>query len=86
MLQNVCCILDDGNKTVDGGMCIERNFLYDYTKFIIVIERRKNMTRVVRKILYGLAFQMANVQANTSCILWAYQPKLPDEVKKMRKF
>lgn len=24
--------------------------------------------------------------ANTACMLWQYQPKMPDKVKKMRKF
>ena len=24
--------------------------------------------------------------ANTACMLWLYQPKMPDKVKKMRKF
>lgn len=41
-------------------------------------ELSKHVVRVARKV--------AEIEANSSCPLFAYQPILPDGVKKLRKF
>jgi cyclic lactone autoinducer peptide len=38
------------------------------------------------KLVSRIAIKEACKSANTSCITFAYQPKLPDAVKKLRKF
>lgn len=41
-----------------------------------------NIKRVVAKI----AKKSASIEANTACSIWHYQPKEPDEIRKLRKF
>lgn len=42
----------------------------------------KVMKNVVRKIIYNVASK----SANSGCTIFFYQPKIPEAVKKLRKF
>ncbi len=38
------------------------------------------------KLLAAASKKMAEMNANTACIFWMHQSKMPEAVKKMRKF
>lgn len=38
------------------------------------------------KVLAAASKKMAEVNANSACIYWMHQPKMPESVKKLRKF
>lgn len=40
----------------------------------------------IKKVIAKIAKKSASIEANTACPLWNYQPKEPDELKKLRKF
>lgn len=46
----------------------------------------RKMPECCRKVIGNLAKIVAKRDANTSCPFLGYQPKLPDSVKKLRKF
>lgn len=46
----------------------------------------KKMPGCCKKVISNLAKKVAERDANTSCPFLGYQPKLPDSVKKLRKF
>ena len=49
----------------------------------------KDMSNAKKALLKGIskaAKKSSLVSANTACVWWAYQPKMPKSVKKMRKF
>lgn len=50
------------------------------------MNQKKNVKVRIMSVLSKFAFHEATQSANSSCIFWAYQPKLPDAVKKLRKF
>lgn len=41
---------------------------------------------IINKIAADLVYETAVKQANSSCTFFFYQPKLPEKVKKLRKF
>lgn len=50
---------------------------------IIVQKRIKN---VMKKTIVSMAKKSASLEANTACPAIGFQPKEPQEVKKLRKF
>ena len=46
----------------------------------------KNMKKEVLKSASKLLFMTAEKEENSACLLFAYQPKAPKELKKLRKF
>ncbi len=38
------------------------------------------------KMICYLARKVAEREANTTCPIWGYQPKLPDSVKRLKKY
>ena len=48
-----------------------------------MMKRKKSV--LGKKIIGGIAKKMAERDANTTCASFAYQPRLPLAVKKMRK-
>lgn len=49
----------------------------------------KNKELFLKKVettIAGMARRAAGMEANTTCPLWGYQPKEPQEIKKLRKF
>lgn len=44
------------------------------------------MKKLFANVLAHLALKVTDVSANTACAYFAYQPKLPDGAKKLRKF
>lgn len=46
----------------------------------------QRITRNVKKAIANMAKKSAVIEANTACPFINYQPKEPQEVKKLRKF
>lgn len=46
---------------------------------------KKNFVKTSTKIICRVAKKLAERDANTTCIYWGYQAKLPPAVKKLRK-
>lgn len=46
----------------------------------------KKLQTKLTQILASLSLVMASKTANSACVWFTYQPKLPDSVKKLRKF
>lgn len=46
---------------------------------------RRNITEFSKKIIGNAARKLAERDANTTCAYYAYQPKLPSAVKKLKK-
>ena len=44
------------------------------------------MKKKVLKSISVIARKAAESDANSTCRLWSYQPKVPEAVKKLRKF
>lgn len=38
------------------------------------------------KVLAAASKKMAEINANSACVCWVHQPKMPESVKKLRKF
>lgn len=38
------------------------------------------------KVLAAVSKKMAEINANSACVYWMHQPKMPEAVKKLRKF
>lgn len=47
---------------------------------------KKKSKQVLSKHIVRVARKVAEIEANSSCPLFAYQPILPDSVKRLRKF
>ncbi len=47
---------------------------------------KTNLKGKALSLISKVAFIEASKSANTSCICFAYQPKLPNAIKKLRKF
>ena len=47
---------------------------------------KNNLQKKTAKILAAASKKMAEMNANTACIYWMHQPKMPEAVKKLRKF
>ncbi len=47
---------------------------------------RSSVKKNVSKKIIGMAKKIAEMEVNSSCPLFAYQPELPDSVKKLKKF
>ncbi len=50
------------------------------------ISTMKAKGKIVEKLIASLAYQSAEKEANSSCQIFFHQPKLPEKVKKLRKF
>lgn len=50
------------------------------------MQRINIISKKIKKLIVKLAKQSANVEANTACPLFGYQPIEPQEVKSLRKF
>ena len=48
--------------------------------------KNTELKKVCNKVLKKAAYQMAVIDANTSCPLAGYQPEEPKSMKKLRKF
>ena len=44
------------------------------------------MREIKKRAVIKLAKAVAAVQANSSCVFWAYQPQVPPQLKKLKKF
>ena len=47
---------------------------------------RSSVKKNVSKKIIGMAKKIAEMEVNSYCPLFAYQPELPDSVKKLKKF
>ena len=47
---------------------------------------KNNLQKKTVKILATASIKMAEMNANTACICWMHQSKMPEAVKKLRKF
>lgn len=47
---------------------------------------KRAIQKKVFQTLAAASKKMAEANANSACILWMHQPKLPEAVKKLRKF
>ena len=47
---------------------------------------KKKIEKTTLSVLAAVSKKMAEVNANTACVCWMYQPKMPEAVKKLRKF
>lgn len=47
---------------------------------------KKVLIESMKKAIVKTAKSSAEIEANTACMLFGYQPKEPHEVKKLRKF
>lgn len=47
---------------------------------------RKDFKKLSLELMTKVIFQSAVKDANSTCFFIGYQPKLPEEVKKLRKF
>lgn len=59
----------------------ERMFL-----FFIMKNSAKFKTNSLKKAVAAAAKMATSANANSTCMLFAYQPKLPESAKKLRKF
>jgi len=50
------------------------------------MKRKKCVKKVVEQAVAAIAKKSAGMEANTACTFWGYQPKVPEEVKALRKF
>ncbi len=46
----------------------------------------QKISRTVKKVIVSMAKKSAGVEANTACALLNFQPREPQDVKKLRKF
>lgn len=46
----------------------------------------KKITKKIKKSIANMAMKAAGVEANTACPILNFQPKEPQDVKKLRKF
>lgn len=46
----------------------------------------KPKTNSLKKVIAAAAKMATSANANSTCMLFAYQPKLPEGAKKLRKF
>ena len=46
----------------------------------------KKGKKIFQNVVEKIAIKIAKVDANTACPCISYQPKLPEAVKKLRKF
>lgn len=44
------------------------------------------MQKAGKKAVIKLAKAVAAAQVNSSCVFWAYQPQMPQQLKKLKKF
>ncbi len=51
-----------------------------------VMENKKTLKNMILKQVVKLVVRNAKQNANTACVWWDHQPKLPDAVKSLRKF
>lgn len=47
---------------------------------------QNSFTKKIIENLLKVTKKLAEVEVNTSCPLFAYQPEIPDSVQKLRKF
>lgn len=50
------------------------------------MQRKEKVVKKVEKTIAKMAKLSACMEANTACPCWNYQPKEPQNVKKLRKF
>ncbi len=50
------------------------------------MQGKNSVVKKVEKAIAAMAKISAGVEANTACACWTYQPKEPQNVKKLRKF
>lgn len=48
--------------------------------------KKNKISKKTLSIMAAASKKMAEINANTACIYWMYQPKMPEAVKKLRKF
>ncbi len=46
----------------------------------------QRIEKIVKKVIVNMAKKSASMEANTACPCINFQPKEPQEVKKLRKF
>lgn len=46
----------------------------------------QRIAKVIKKSIANMAKKAASLEANTACPFYNFQPKEPQDVKKMRKF
>lgn len=46
----------------------------------------KKFTKQIGKAVAGVALLVTRINANSTCLWYAHQPKLPKGAKKLRKF
>ena len=44
------------------------------------------LVKKIDKTVANVALTIAKASANSTCLFWNHQPKLPDKVKKLRNF
>ncbi len=49
-------------------------------------KKKENVVTLIEKAIVKSARYTAGIQANTTCPLWSYQGKEPEQLKKLRKF
>ena len=66
----------------ENGLDLEGTFVPGITKKgESFMKENKN---VVEKLVAKMAYEKAKKDVNSTCILWFYQPKLPDSLKKLK--
>ncbi len=50
------------------------------------MQGKNEIVKKMEKAIAKVAKMSASVEANTACPCWNYQPKEPQDVKKLRKF
>lgn len=57
-----------------------------YKKYIEREVKNMKKTKMVKDLAKKVAMYVAKADANAACPCITYQPKMPDSVKKLRKF
>lgn len=52
----------------------------------ISMQKMKKLKSNAQRLIAKVAKESASIEANSSCGFFAYQPKEPEAVKKLRKF
>lgn len=73
-------------KSVECVVSVEKNkIIFDDAKKGGSNLMKRETKKKTLEILAKMAMATATKEANSACFLFGYQPKVPDELKKMRK-
>ena len=50
------------------------------------MQEKKQIVSVLEKLVIKVAKSSAEIEANTACLWFGFQPKEPESLKKLRKF